>query len=453
MPLPVLLWSLISLALCTGCSRRAKPRPGVPPKHLILVTIEGLRADHCSAYAYARQTTSFPIDGYGHEQGRALTIDDLANSGVLFRHAMSPSSDPDQALASVLIGARPLELAAGQVPPTLGLAERFAEAGFLCAGFVSRPGEGLPAEWRRGFHRYAEKPSDLETLAPAITFASEHDWGSGRGVFLWLHLSSPAPPFVPRSFDQAYFGSEVDYASLFTDPQYQGPARSMLASEAPEGPARLTQADQQFLAGLYDGEVAFSAYLLWYALDLMRYFTETEDSLSQAVFCVAGASGVELDRERIEELGWGGTTDAALGVPLLLRHPESMTGRRILKALASLEDLGPTMIDWFGLAGRGDWRGRSLLGVTDARPRERFEPGPSCSYDPSSDQLTARGLVWRLTVPRSELGRQGEPLPAQAQLTAVESLRHIPDAPGAEVALELLEALRAWGGASPVAVR
>ena len=356
------------------------------------------------------------------------------------------------------MGARPLEVEAAQLPSTPTLAERFAEAGFLCVGFASRTTGPLPAEWTRGFHQFEQGSSDQKTLAPAITFASGHDWGSGRGVFMWLHLSSPAPPFSPKSFAQAYLHSEVDYATLFTDPNYQGPLKALALPGAEQVGAEglsgeLSPADRQFLTGLYDGEVAYSAYMLWYALDLVRYFTQTEDSLKDTAFCVAGSVGISLEAKRIEDLAWGGVSDAALAVPLLLSHPPSMTGRRILKALVTLEDLGPTMIDWFGLEGREDWRGRSLLGVTDRRPNETFRPGPSCSYDPRSGQLTARDWQWRLTVSRSSLGRKGEAMPADAQLTPVESLRYLPKGPSPQVTQDLLEALRAWAWDQPKAKR
>lgn len=450
---PPLPWILFCLALCAGCGLQDSRRPGIPPKHVILVTVEGLRADHTSAYLYPRDTTFFHLDGNAHAVGRALTLDHLAESGVLFRHASALSGDPDLSLGSILLGARPLELERG-VPDHPTLAERFAEAGYLCAAFVSRPRDPLPVTWTEGFQVIEQHPTDLAALGSAITFAADHDWGTGQGVLLWMHLSSPSWPYEPPSFPNQYTEQEVDYSQLFTGSSYRGsmPAATQVGSGAPAEDV-LAEAEKQELINLYDGEIAYTNYLLWYALDLMRYFSQTEASLIDSVVCVAGTNGQQLGADRGEEWGAPGVTDATLGVPLLLRHPRSLTGRRVLEPNVTLEDLGPTLLDWFELDGLEDWPGRSLLGLTDRKPRVEFEPRPSCALDPATQRVTARGEVWRLTVPLAELGGSGEPLPESAVLTPVLSLRHLPDAPPPHVAGDLVDALRSWVQAQREGVR
>lgn len=440
----LLPWILLSLVLTTGCGLRDKRRPGIPPEHVVLITIEGLRADHTSAYLYPRDTTNFPLDGNAHALGRALTLDHLAESGVLFRHASALSGDPDVSLASVLLGARPLELN-GALPERATLAERFAEAGFLCAGFASRPRDPLPEAWTAGFEILEQSPTDLAALGSAITFGADHDWGSGRGLFLWLHLSSPAWPYEPPSFPNNFLNQDIDYASLFTGDSHRGsPPDAALAGPPVPPEERLSDAEKQRLVNLYDGEVAFTNYVMWYALDLLRYFSETEASLVNSAICVAGVSGQRIGADRAADWNQPGITDASLGVPLLLRHPRSLTGRRVLEPNVTLEDVGPTLLDWFQLDGLDEWRGRSLLGLTDRKPRTDFELGPSCAFDAASGLVTARGEIWRLTVPLAELGASGDPLPERAELAPVLSLRHLPDAPAPGVAEGLLGALRTW---------
>ncbi len=446
----LLPWILLSLVLTTGCGLRDKRRPGIPPKHVVLITVEGLRADHTSAYLYPRDTTNFALDGNAHALGRALTLDHLAESGVLFRHASALSGNPDHSLASILLGARPLEVngaleLGGDLSERATLAKRFSEAGFLCAGFASRPRDPLPEAWTDGFEIFEERPTDLAALGAAITFGADHDWGTGRGLFLWLHLSSPAWPYEPPSFPNNFLNQDIDYSSLFTGDSYRGslPDSALADSPVPQG-ERLGEGEKQRLVNLYDGEVAFTNYVMWYALDLLRYFSETEASLVDAVICVAGVSGQRIGADRAEDWGRPGLTDASLGVPLLLRHPRSLTGRRVLEPNVTLEDVGPTLLDWFQLDGLEEWRGRSLLGLTDRKPRTEFKPGPSCAFDAGSGLVTARGGVWRLTVPIDALGAAGDPFPEGAELAPVQSLRHLPDAPKPGVAEELLEALRTW---------
>ena len=68
----LVLLALLGLAACD----RAKPRPGIPPRHALLVTIDGLRADRCSAYLHHRDTTTFPLSAADHAAGRNVTLDE-----------------------------------------------------------------------------------------------------------------------------------------------------------------------------------------------------------------------------------------------------------------------------------------------------------------------------------------------------------------------------------------
>ena len=79
--LSITLGCLASVALA-GCG--GPVRPGRVPRHVILITVEGFRADHSSAYLYERETTSLDFDESYIAAGRALAIDDLAAGGVMF---------------------------------------------------------------------------------------------------------------------------------------------------------------------------------------------------------------------------------------------------------------------------------------------------------------------------------------------------------------------------------
>lgn len=451
MPLPLRSTILATLLVLAACGPGKPVRPGMAPQHLFLVTVEGLRADHSSAYLYGRRTTSFEIDAGGLEQGRALTPDHLAEGGVLFRHASAPSGQAQLSLGAILGGARPLELVEGEglgslVPGALTLAERFAARGFHCAAFVSPSGDDLPQDWRRGFSAYEAGEDDLSALGSAVSFMAEHDWGNQQGVFLWLHLSGPTYPFEPPTFPQNYRNDEpVDYAALFADPNYAGPLAGPLAAlEELRARTDLGGVDGEQLAALYDGELAYASYLIWLTFDLLHYFSGTEDSMADALVCLAGVNGMRLD---LAEPDFGSASildDASLGVPLLLHHPASLTGRRVLERQVTLEDLPSTFADWFDLEARADLRGRSLLALVDREPRESFEERPSCSYDPASGWASARGPVWRLSLPLGELGGPGEPVPESARVQPVMGLRRLPVDPDGTAAQRLLEALRVW---------
>ena len=98
------------LGLClvlTSCSRER--RPGIPPKNLLLVTVDDLRPDHLSCYGYLRPTGALgPVHG-GETETLRVSFDALAASGVLFASVNAPSSSTIPSLASLLTGCGPLE--------------------------------------------------------------------------------------------------------------------------------------------------------------------------------------------------------------------------------------------------------------------------------------------------------------------------------------------------------
>lgn len=59
-------------------------------------------------------------------------------------------------------------------------------------------------------------------------------------------------------------------------------------------------------------------------------------------------------------------------MPLFLRHPDSLTGRRIFKPLVSLTDISPTLLEWFELLVPAEFEGCSLLALTDEWRKRAF---------------------------------------------------------------------------------
>ncbi len=372
------LFLLLSCCACSGFSA-GDERPGIPPRHLFLVTVGGLRADHTSLFLYPRPTTWTEVDGGLVQAGRALSIDDLGESGVVFARAFAPSGDPLTSLASVLTGRSPLEtgVLAGERalrPDLPTLARSFAAAGFRCAAFVSAPEPRLGPGWRAGFSTFLQLPDDPACVGRAIDWLGREDLGDGGGRFVWLHLNSPSFPFEPKQLPgHAERGGAMDFAQRFADPAYAGAADGSAAFRATGVP--LDEADERHLVALYDGEVAQTKHLLEYLLDYFVYAGAPTYAFGRTALVLAGTNGVELF-----ERGTHGDADLAadpvLHVPLFLRHPDSLTGRRILEDVVELEDIAATALDWFGLEDSTPQRSHSLLEWADApRPRQRGDRG------------------------------------------------------------------------------
>jgi len=385
---------LVLLALLGLCAcDRAKPRRGIPPRHALLVTIDGLRADRCSVYLYRRDTTTFPLTPEAYEAGRNLTLDELAHDGVLFTQAFAPTGHPRDSLAALHTGrsADPRH-APGQAVELDGaatLAEGFHAAGLLTVAFVTGDGP-LPEVLARGFDQVEVGTSDLDTVRNAVEYCSDRDWADGRGQFLWMHLTGPAAPYWPAPPEGVDLGK--DFTTQFADPAYEGERDGRVLQARLDAGEVLTPEELAHLGDLYDGELALTNFLLYQFLDFLRYGSVTAGAWDATVAVVAGTGGAELGA-RAGRAPWEVLRDSGLRVPLLLRHPDSLTGRRIFADLVTLSDVAPTLARWFELD--VELEGRSLLGITDSDGQPPFLRRPVVASD-GFGRATLRTDVWRL---------------------------------------------------------
>jgi arylsulfatase A-like enzyme len=112
-----------------GLQFACAPGPEPPRPDVLLITIDTLRADYVHAYGFAEQNTP--------------AIDALADRGVLFENAIAAATLTAPAHASIMtsryvhehsIGSRNGDTRLEGLPT---LAERFADAGYETAAFVS----------------------------------------------------------------------------------------------------------------------------------------------------------------------------------------------------------------------------------------------------------------------------------------------------------------------------
>jgi arylsulfatase A-like enzyme len=324
-------------AAAAGCSPGA--RTPNPPEHVLLVTLSGVRPDHTSAYSYRRPTTGWPVDGAQQLAGRALALDDIAAAGVLFSEAWAPAEDVISSLKVLMTGrASPLrEVVTGLLDERVTLAERFHAAGFHTAAFVTGPELAVIGGFQQGFDQYQHRPTDADCLEWAGKWLFEHDSGTGRPLFLWLHLSGPQAPWTPGSVPPMP-GREamgLDYVRLLFDREY---AASLDAVDYDV----LYAGGSQDPVDRYDGEVAELGSRLRSFLLAFKTLGEPSGVWDDTAIVIAGLAGAELG-----EHGWSSSIYApAVRVPLVVHHPASAPGTRVLSQLVQLTDLAPTLLDW-----------------------------------------------------------------------------------------------------------
>lgn len=374
------LTTLVALVL-GACG--ARERPGTPPKHVLLITVDTLRADHMSAYLYGRPTTFTGATDEDKLAGRDLSLDRLAEEGVLFRHAFAPRGMTAPSVASLLTGLTPLEHGLLTNTQRLDsslptLAERFASAGFDTAGFSANrliaKGSGL-TEGFAHFETYTEGDKDLEVVRGAMDWLGERDLDDGPPVFLWLHLVGPHLPYEPLPI-----GGE-DFAARFTDPGYAGPADGSRAflDQAYLERRPLDGQDVHHVVSLYDGEVARVNFLLQRFLEVYSgvYEDPPKRRLDDTLLVFAADHGEELYERNHYWAHSKSVYSSVLHVPLFLRHPPSLTGRRVVDEHVTLEDVGPTLLEWFDLPELPGAYGRSLLPLVDTYDTFTFEARPA----------------------------------------------------------------------------
>lgn len=391
---------LACVLLAVACG---KNRPGIEPRHLLIVTCSALRADRMSAYLAPRPTTSLPATVLERSEGRAFDLDHIAASGVVFATCTTPSPRAEPALASLFTGRVPRSAGveddgdriAADAPT---LAELFADSGFRTGAFATRFGDAdLEQSLGRGFDEFHAGANDDETLAAALAWL-KHDQGDGSRRFTWIHLAGAAPPF-----DRGSTASAVGEV-LATKDFGAGLSSEDLAA-LKVGTLSVSDANRAAdFARTYDREIARTtialARMLQDAFDYTHDGAEASETWARTVFAFTAPNGLLLGED-----GRVGHSESChehmTHVPLVLRHPDSLTGERVSSAVVELADLLPTFVEWFDLATPARVDGRSLLALLDSYEKRPFERRPTVSRV-GDREVGVRDERWHLVWTKSE---------------------------------------------------
>lgn len=362
------------LAACAACGSGGRPER---PSHLLLVTVEGLRADRISLVAHGRETTGPVSAGELRASLRAWNVDDLVDGGVSWLDAYAPSPALMPALGALHSGRLPLEngleLEGEWLPgEQVSLAELCAAHGFETAAFVSARGRRFASPLGQGFGVFEEHADDAAAIAAARTWFLARDAGAERPSFLWLHLSGPAHPLAPEAADAPQ-----------PPPEFAGPAPldTPLAQYALDYDRAVWRAARRLALFL---EQCYDAY---------QSGAETAEVWPRTATILCGVAPTLLG-EGGEQGPVVAFHESRLRVPLVLHHPASLPGTRLRDDLVDLVDVVGTASDWFGFEPPPGATRRSLVAVA----RGEAQPLPPrhqvvCAYD---RVFSIRDARWRL---------------------------------------------------------
>jgi arylsulfatase A-like enzyme/Flp pilus assembly protein TadD len=358
----------VGVVLAAAACSPPRPAPSTAARHLILVTIDTLRADRLGCYGSRDVTTPH--------------LDRLASEGAMALHSTVhvPLTRPSH--VSIFTGLYPAEHGIrDNVSPSLSpevptLAVVLKAAGFRTAAFVSSIVVSAQSGLGRGFDTYSDhfdvggddarflnslqKTGDV-TMGEAVKWLESP--AEGRR-FAWIHLYDPHDPYEPPE----------PYAS-----QYAGRP--------------------------YDGEVAWSD-------DLVGRLDSALERLG-----LRGETLLVVTSDHGEGLGEHGESvhgffvyESTLRVPLLVRGPGVAPGGRFAVTARSI-DLFPTVLDLMAVPVPAGLHlsGRSLASALRGGPALPEEPAYAESLLPLlhygwSDLRAVRDGRWKyIQAPRPEL--------------------------------------------------
>ncbi|HWM90638.1 MAG TPA: sulfatase [Thermoanaerobaculia bacterium] len=345
---PALLLLILALAACS------KPEP---PRNVIFILVDTLRADHLGTYGYARPTSP--------------NVDAFAAQSLKFADARSQASCTFPSANSILTSRYPSAFLGQPQPSPLGIpesipsiAEILQERGFRTAAVSASPvvrntpGRFNPgAGFGRGFETFHEdcvwKNAACVNRAAFPLIRSEDP----RPFFLYLHYMDPHGPYAPPKNHQRRWALGRPDKKFVRDGN-PNPIGDMLYKGAPD--PGTTPQDLQYLMDLYDEEIAFFDAQFARLLQEIRDAGRMEDTL--LVF--ASDHGEEfLEHGHIKHCRT--LFDSSIKTPLFLGIP-GIEPRVLTQPVQNL-DLVPTLLDYLGMDTKGlTFEGESLRPLIEA---------------------------------------------------------------------------------------
>jgi len=364
-------------------------------KNILLLWLDGLRADRLGCYGYNR--------------GTSPTIDRLASSGATFLNNYSVSNSTIPAYYSIGTGLYP---AVHKAASTSGyydgsypfITDLLRDAGYFTFG-IGNNVAGFSPEWgfirgydrffrigkiqnwfkeskeaQRGFNKRAIRKTLVGTVTKinprlsdwartryADNYYRNHDMGGAKAVevfdgfiedfarnengplFGYINIPEAHSPYLPPYFCRKKFGNPTITPPLLL--------ANMFPTEFEKRGLALTDNEIEDLAHLYDGSVGYVDALVDKIVGSLRRVGLFEDT----VLFMFGDHGGNL----FEKKGYLGAAsysyDAEIKVPLIVVNADGLNGR--FSRLTSLIDIFPTILEIAGLEGpAGDqYRCKNLL--------------------------------------------------------------------------------------------
>jgi arylsulfatase A-like enzyme len=340
---------LTAVTLATLACHREPP----PPRNVIFILVDTLRADRLGTYGYGRATSP--------------NVDAFARDAIRFDNARSQASCTFPSVNSMLTSRWPAAFL-GQPDRALGipdeipsLAEILGPHGFrtvaISASAVVRnnPSRFNPhAGFGRGFDVFHEDCL-WQPAACVNREAAKYLMPGEQPLFLYLHYIDPHGSYrPPKSWRNKFTRGRPDKRWVLDgDPN---PIGDWLYKGKPN--PGFTPADTTYLSDLYDEEIAY------FDSQFPDLLTALRDSglLDESIVVFSSDHGEEfLEHGHVKHCRT--LYDSSIRVPLLLRIPGVET--KIISRPVQNLDIVPTILDYLRVETETRFAGRSLRPVIE----------------------------------------------------------------------------------------
>jgi|GEM_PF-764791 len=472
----------------SGAGRASRPAEEAPD-HVLLITLDALRADHLGCYGYGRPTSP--------------SIDTLAADGTLFERTQVPRGQTWPALCSLLTGRYPLAHGVrnngNRIVPGLDLLTTLLQReGYRTGAFLSNFGDAVHSTEDFGLDHLSrtnvasttphDQWDDRMTREAVQWITANRD----HHTFTWVHLMNPHRPWDPPKAErtllapdepyQGWLGERISLTAInqairegrldltaesfeeFIHAPYWKPwiAKNYLSLAQQQDwrlnfdqlldlvtlqRVTLSPSDLGYILSRYDAEVRAADRCVGRLLETVDRLGLSDDTL--VIF--ASDHGDELyDRNHYFSHS-SSIFQGVLHVPLIMRWPGRIPPAATVRSLTEITDLLPTILHCVAARAPEGLPGRSLLSLVDGTagsgPGISFaelahSPGKGPDGSPPRDgAYAARDDRWKLV--RNPSGRNPRKapyscLPGRSYPIAREALYDLVRDPGEQRNLLLL---------------
>lgn len=307
--------------------------PSTPPKNVVLVLIDTMRADHLQPYNTATRVQTPAVAA-------------LAAQGTVFEAAQAPENWTKPSVASVLTGLYPASHGTKTGDAKLSdkavlLGEVLKDAGYQTASFLANGYVSDKFGFNQGWDSYTnyireKRSSNADNVyRDAAKWVEEH---KKQPFFAYIQTIDPHVPYDPPQ----------ELISLYHPEPYAGPINPRSTADqlgkAKLVPPKLSlnDADRAYLEALYDGEVTYHDTYLGGFIDRLKRLGLYDNTL----IVVTADHGEEFYDH--QSYGHGHSLyQELIRVPWVLRYPGAPP-RRISGTVGTV-DIAPTVLSSVGV--------------------------------------------------------------------------------------------------------